>query len=304
LALIYLWRMRRSADRRVWAVHASTVFAIALGIAGWWYLRNRLTTGSWSGLLETTKLVHYSWQQFWTGAGQVDWRNAVDSILLSHVWFGGWSSLQVRSWMYHLLFLIAAAGAVGVAAALVKDAKRRRLLFPLVLIYAFFWLGQLYNVLLLFLTKGASTSMGWYMYSVIAAEATLLVIGLQSLTPARLQGWIVAAVILLIGALDLYTVDLVSIPYYAGLTAHRARDGALAAFHLGQLRDLGIGEVLNRLASMKPFWLTPKPLGFMWASYVAATLVLIWLGFRLALARARGSEAAVDGSLAPGEQVL
>jgi hypothetical protein len=55
---------------------------------------------------------------------------------------------------------------------------------------------------------------------------------------------------------------------------------------------------------MKPFWLTPKPLGFMWASYVAATLVLIWLGFRLALAQARGSEAAVDSGLALGEQVL
>jgi 4-amino-4-deoxy-L-arabinose transferase-like glycosyltransferase len=304
LTLVYLWRMRRSADRRDWAVHASTVFAIALGIAGWWYLRNRLTTGSWSGLLETTKLVHYSRQQFWTGARQVDWRNAVDSTLLSHIWFGGTSSLQVRSWMYHLLFLIAAAGVVGVAAALVKDAKRRRLIFPLVLIYGFFWIGQLYYVLLLFLTKGASTSMGWYVYSVIAAEATLLVVGLQSLTPVRLRGWVVAAVIFLIGALDLYTVDLVSIPYYVGLTAHRVRDGALAAFHIGELRGFGIGEVLKRLASMKPFWLRPELLGFMWAIYAAATLVLVSLGFWLALAQARGSEAAVDSGLALGEQVL
>ncbi|HLN02759.1 MAG TPA: hypothetical protein VK335_25950 [Bryobacteraceae bacterium] len=35
-------------------------------------------------------------------AGAIHWPAAVDSILLSHLWFGGWSSLTIRSWMYHV----------------------------------------------------------------------------------------------------------------------------------------------------------------------------------------------------------
>lgn len=38
---------------------------------------------------------------------RVDWKNALDSMILSHVWFGNWSFLQVRSWIYHIFrFLV------------------------------------------------------------------------------------------------------------------------------------------------------------------------------------------------------
>ena len=94
-----------------------------------------------------------------------------------------------------------------------------------------FGVGQLYNVLLLFLSKGASTSMGWYMYCVVAAEISLLVVGLHSLVPMRGRFWVLSVLILCLVALDLYTVHFVSIPYYTGLIAHRP-NGSVAAFHL------------------------------------------------------------------------
>ena len=44
---------------------------------------------------------------------RVDWYNAVDSLLVSHIWFGNWSFLGLRAWIYKLfmaLYLLAAAG--------------------------------------------------------------------------------------------------------------------------------------------------------------------------------------------------
>jgi hypothetical protein len=289
LGLLYIWRMWRSKRFLKCIAEAACVFGVALLIAGWWYVRNRITTGSWSGLLETVKLVNYTLPQFAAGALRVQWRNALDSILLSHVWFGAWSSLGVRSWMYHLLFLIAAMGAVGVVVALFQRGERKKFIVPLAAIYGFFWLGQLYNVLLLYLTKGASTSMGWYMYCVIAAEATLLVIGLQTLAPARWRAWVLATLVLLVGALDVYTVDFVSIPYYVGLIAHRPHSDALQALHLIQLRGFGMSEILDRLTTFKPFWLKPDTLGFAWAVYFVATLSLICSAWWLAW-QGRGAE--------------
>jgi Dolichyl-phosphate-mannose-protein mannosyltransferase len=274
------WRARRTGETRLISVHALWAIGLTLLISAWWYVRNRIYTGTWSGLLESVKVQHYSAAQFFEGMRGVNWRGAIDSILLSHIWFGGWSSLQVRSWMYHLLFLIIALGVLGISVALI-DPKKRRCLYPLIALYAFFWVGQLYNVLLLFLTKGASTSMGWYMYCVIAAEVTLLVFGLQTLLPNRFRSWAVAFLVLLIAALDLYTVHFVSIPYYTGLIAHPP-GRAVAAFHLSQLNNVGIGEILVRICSLKPLWLEPSGLAFAWACYISATLILIGLAFWLA----------------------
>jgi len=280
---IFVWRFWQASEpgkRRQISLHALSAAGVALLISGWWYVRNRIYTGTWSGLLEAVTVRHYTGRQFWEGIRAVNWRGAIDSILLSHIWFGGWSSLQVRSWMYHFLFLLIAAGVLGVLVAS-TDFRQRKHLYPLAAIYALFWIGQLYNVLLLFLTKGASTSMGWYMYAVIAAEITLLVVGLQTLTPRRLRSWVIPSLVLIMSALDVYTVHFVSIPYYTGLTAHRP-GGAVAAFHLSQFNSLGVGEVLSRMSSVKPLWLEPPVMLFAWACYLSATLILIGLAFWLA----------------------
>ena len=282
LLVIYAVRAWRATDRRLWLRQAALVFGIAFAIAGWWYVRNRITTGAWSGLLESAKLAHHTPGQFLAAATQVDWRNAMDSILLSHIWFGAWSSLQVRSWMYHLIFFIIGVSMAGVLLAL-RDKEKRKLIAVLAAIYGFFWLGQLYNVILLFMAKGASTSMGWYMYCVVAAELVLLVLGIQTLLPKRFRPWAISILILLAGALDFYTVTFVSIPYYAGLTSHAANTGAVRAFHFSSLADVGVAGVMARLSLMKAAWLTPAVQTLLYLTYAIATVLLIVLPFRLSV---------------------
>jgi hypothetical protein len=239
--------------------------AVAIVMAGWWYFRNLRTTGTLSGLGEAVTLRHMGPFEMVRRSAGIDWLKAADSIFFSHLYFGGWSSLTVRSWMYHVFYLGILAAAIGIFRVV-----RRPAIAALLAIYLNFWLGQLYNVVILYLSKGLSGSMGWYIYAVVAAEVTLCVAGLRGLLPRRVSPRI-AATIPAIGAtlfalLDLYTVHAAAIPYYAGIIRHRA-NGSLAALHWGGLRSVGIGETVGRLAGFVP----PALLVGLWLFYLGGT---------------------------------
>lgn len=277
---ILVWRFARDWDWRGAGRDFAAALGVCVAIAGWWYAHNRVTTGTWTGLNEAVMLRQSTWGHFVDGVVRVRWERAVDAILMSHVWYGGWSSLVVRSWMYHFFFVAGAIAAAGVAVEWWRSAMDRRTgLFVLLAVYGCFWIGQLYNVLLLFLSKGVSTSMGWYMYCVVAAELALMAIGWRALVPARARGALMAGFVFCVAALDVYTVHFVSIPYYTGLVAHRP-NGFVASFHVSQLQEVGLGEVLRRLAEYKASWLGPAGMGMVWVVYIVATSILIWMGFR------------------------
>ena len=224
--------------RRSWRVAAGAV-VIAAAIAGWWYGRNIMTTGTLSGLSEAVALRGTGVLDMLRKARALPWRTAIDSILFSHLFFGGWSSLKVRSWMYHVFYWFIPFAGIG----LVRE-KRRPEVQALAAIYFAFWIGQLYNVLLIFASKGVPTSMGWYLYAVIGAEVVLCVLGLQQLLPERIQNWAALPGVVLFALLDLYAMHAVSIPYYTGLIRHRP-NGALAAVHIADFRAAGFGDDLR-----------------------------------------------------------
>lgn len=248
--------------------------AITLGVAAlasfWWFLLNRIRTGTWTGLTESVMLKDSGSANLALQAGRVNWRGALDSILISHIWFGGWSGLQVRSWIYHSFMAIALAACIGLAIRW-RRGQTKELAAPAML-YAWFWIGQLYNVMLLFASKGASTSMGWYLYAVVAAEVILLVQGLRTLLPGAIPG---VAICLL--ALDLFTMHFIAIPYYSGFLVHRA-DGSLPNMHVGQLADSWF-IALGRLGATKPAWLSGTTMTWLWLFYLAASFCLAALPF-------------------------
>jgi hypothetical protein len=265
------WRDR--TERLKVLAGASIMAAASLSIAGWWYARNLRITGALSGLSEDAMLRGVSQMAILQRAGEVHWLRAIDAILLSHLWYGGWSGLTVRSWMYHLFYALIVLAAVGLVRAIRQPA-----IAILAVVYAAFWAGQLYNVLLLFLTKGLSGSMGWYMYAVIAAEATLCVAGLRAVSPPKWKSWVAPIGAALFALLDLYTVHCVAMPYYTGLIAHRY-GGSLAAFHLSDLGSIGVSGVLTRLGAYKAGILSAPLLVALWAAYLAATIAAPVIGF-------------------------
>lgn len=240
-----------------------------LAISGWWYARNLWTTGTLSGLSESVMLRDGGSASLLHSAFAVPWRTAIDSILLSHLYFGGWSSLTVRSWMYHVFYALALAAGIGCLFTI----RGNRGLFRLALLYTAFWLAQLYNVVLIYASKGVPTSMGWYMYAVVGAEVVLAVAGLRRVLGLRAP----ALGALLFGLLDLYATHFVAIPYYTGFIRHRP-NGALEALHLSNLQP---GLMLTRLAAFKAPLASPPVIFALWALYLVATAgaVIVCLKF-------------------------
>jgi hypothetical protein len=226
----------------------------------------------------------------------VDWRNALDSTMLSHIWFGNWSFLQVRSWMYHFYMYVALLALFGLVVFIVMPffsksgaylfANSRKHLMFLIGLYAFFCLGLSYHVLITFVALGSSSSAGWYLYCIVIAEVVIIVAGLHSITPARIRPWILPSGILTFGLLDIYTVHFLFVPYYTGLIAHKP-EGPLANFHLDRLGTIGLREIVQRLLVHKPF-IGSSGMLLLWVAYLSATIVLAVIAFRMKSPRASG----------------
>jgi hypothetical protein len=273
-----------SAHRRRRAILCGFVtLAIAIALSGWWYVRNKITTGTWTGLSEAVELRDMGVNALVSAAAHVDWRNAVDSILVSHVWFGGWSALTLRSWMYHVLFAVGAFAAAGVVLRIARSqatAISKGILF-LAMLYCLFWVGEAYNVVLISAVKHVSTSMGWYLYAVAVPEVAVATWGLAGLVPRGHVRGVLVTVIALFAALDLYGMHFVLLPYYTGSVSHRP-NGTLEAFHLSQIPGTYLSGLFARVSVNRPAWAVPASVIALWVAYVAATVALLVLSFKAA----------------------
>ncbi|MCX6626611.1 MAG: hypothetical protein NTW28_03150, partial [Candidatus Solibacter sp.] len=269
VALLLLWKCRRP--------RALLVPLVTLAIAAWWYVHNLLTTGTLSGMWESAVQPTATLGGQLHHATRVPWLATVDSILFSHLWLGAWSTLTVRSWMYHLFYLLIAMALLGLA--LRPSANPNKI--PIRILAAFyltFWLGQLYHAALLFMVWGIATSLGCYLYAVGAAEVTLCVAGLRALLPRPARRFVAPAGVALFALFDFYTLHMVALPYYTGFVAHRP-GGPVAAFYPA---TASFAEFLARLAAFKSPLLTQPVLAALWVFYAAATLGLVAIAFAAA----------------------
>jgi hypothetical protein len=146
----------------------------------------------------------------------------------------------------------------------------------LLAVYLAFWAGQLYNVVLISMSKGVATSMGWYLYAAIAAEVVLCVAGLRAILPKKAGNWAVAGGVSLFGLFDLYTMHGVAIPYYTGMIRHKVL-GGLAGLHAADFHAVGFPEAFRRLTVFKGVS-EPAMLG-LWIAYLLGTTALVLAGF-------------------------
>jgi len=262
VAVLAIWKLRG---------RAAVPLACALLLGGWWYARAYAQTGTLTGLTDFVMASDARTGGLLRQALAVPWGRAIDSILFSHPYAGGWSFLQVRSWMYHVFYVVALLGLAGLV-----RARRTAAMLWLAAIYAGFWLGELYHVVILWAARGVATSMGYYLYGVVAAEVPQCTAGLTGLLPERRAAWAPAAGVALFAALDLFAMHAIAIPYYTGVIRHKA-NGALEAFHGSALHGIGLGEVLRRIAAFKTPTLSVPVVFLLWLAYLAGTLTLLWI---------------------------
>ena len=224
-ALVILWFPKKKRT-------LAAALAAALALAGWWYARNLLIGYSLSGWSDRAGLGHAL-----RGIVHINWLSAIDVTAKSFIWFGAWSFLTLKSWMYRVIEMVAGVG-------LFEAVRRRRanLRIPFAAAGCYL-LGMGYAVLVLFAVHGTQNAQGWYMWPIAGMLAVIVVAGLRS-----------ASVVLvsLLAVLDLYGAMARLAPYYAGFVA---RDHGSAAQFPAALMQLGV----------------PMPLAAMW---IAATVAI------------------------------
>jgi len=271
----------RSRLQSVWR-GLLVALATASLICGWWYIGNYQATGTLSGEQIDAAAAHFGFLGKLRAVGSIQWLRVLDSAATTHIWTGGWSFLTVRSWMYRVFecqALLAGVGLSSLAARLLRKLYGRGLgyrdafLFLAVCAYLFFCFALAYYAIAVYLTRGVSTTIGWYLDALAGVEGVLLASGFTGLVGTRRAAGCVAAAAALACAFDLYTVNFVSVPYYTGLTAH-LHSGFVSSFHpVAALRRIGLVGVLTRLAVNKP--VAPSVLGTLWIGYLCATFGLL-----------------------------
>jgi hypothetical protein len=127
------------------------------------------------------------------------------------------------------------------------------------------------------------------MYSLIVAETILLYLGLAAIFPSRLRSSILPLLTTLFVLLDLCGLHLLLLPYYTGMISHVSQD-RVARAGIGQLFHTGVFEFAQRLSANKSALLRPYVLISLWIFFMAATLVLIPIAFRLRALRRQATD--------------
>jgi hypothetical protein len=266
---------------RIAALHASAALSIAALAASWWYRFIYHATGDFTGQIQSVSLRLVPLADKISAALHLNWLRALDTAMLSHLWFGGWSFLQVRSWIYHLFYVI---GLAAVAGLFVLALRRRTDQQPLVILALFeicFAASLAYQVTLSQIAYNAPMTCGWYFYCLVFAEVILLCAGLRALLPIRARAWAVPSLAALFALLDLYGVHFILLPYYTGVVAHTPA-GGLPVFRLSHLATTGLGEISARLNFNPPFLLGPAAFWILWGMYGVATILCVAIAIRSA----------------------
>ena len=280
---IYSAIKHRGAAKRV-VSNAAAGLAMALLISLPWYWRNHVLTGTWSGEENNVAAMHGGVAHLLASAAHVKWAGGITSILVSHIWFGAWSFLKLPKPVYLVLVLAIAFATLGVVRGTWRDRLRSPALFVVLAAYVFFWLGLLYDILLVFVATGVSASDGWYLYALVVPELLLLAYGFRQLLPAHAHRVILPAAATAFAAIDLYGAFALLVPYYTGLIAHVPGSDRVRAASLSLLLHTAPQLVLSRLTTNKPDILSQGAFALLIALYGIATITAAACAYWAALA--------------------
>ena len=228
MLIIFVWK-------RAPVSKAAAALAVCAAIAGWWYLRTWMHTGTITGQIRDVELQSGSNVSLITAFLRTSWTRVFDFVEISYIWLGGWSFLVVRSWMYRIVEL-------AIAAAAVRLVWRRRLL-DLMAPLGLLALGLAYHAVTEARLYGGAATLGYYLYAFAASEGILLAAGWG-------RWWRVLPIMFI--ALESFALWLVQLPYYSGLTAH-VGSGGLPALRLPGLKSSEPRILVEHLAHDKPF---------------------------------------------------
>ena len=192
--------------------------ALGLAIGGWWYVRNLLIGVPLTGWQESVPIdrVAVAAVALFRNGG---WVNEAYTIAKSFTWFGAWSFITLRTWMY-LILEICAIGGMLAGVANKKASVRVPLVFTICFAIAITGGAAAY-----YAVHAVAGIPGWYLWPAGGAMAILIVAGLGRFSIAFAG---------MLALTDLFGAAARMMPYYAGLAARN--HGSVTQFPLALAR--------------------------------------------------------------------
>jgi hypothetical protein len=286
----------KSVDKKRLLSHLALLLGLAVAIGGWWYARNHMQYGNFSGLQEVTLTANMSISDRIAMAGKVPWLMSWRSMFKQHIWLGNMSLMELSRGTYNIayfLVLIAIVGlgirgvlavqcawkrkdsascaAAGPAPACTQDQS----LIISFLLYSFFLVAAAYhmwqNFILVQMPGGTG---GYYLYAVIVPELLLLMYGFQAL-PWKAGRIAQGAAILYVVSVNFVAYFCKMIPSYGGISIPR--------FHLSHLFEIyspaTLQLMLNRISLQQASWLGPAAILVIMVCHFAWMIFVTWQFF-------------------------
>jgi 4-amino-4-deoxy-L-arabinose transferase-like glycosyltransferase len=223
--LVVLWLAWR---RHTWRILLDAVLFAgipAMAIAGWWYWRNIVLYGDWSGL---SHLMEINGRR----EGGIDWRDFWPEFagLRFSAWgVFGWFNILLPEWFYRVMDAVTVIGLVGAGLATGRMVTRHSSgvirhqssdaphspaprypspLAPRIVLMLWIWLAMML-ALLLYWTAQATGSQGRLLFPALSAFAVLLTAGIDfwlRWLPRPARGAVWAGLLVLLVGMSLYTL--------------------------------------------------------------------------------------------------
>ena len=283
-----IWAAHRWRKSEKWLCLPGASLACSAIVAAWWYVRNFQLVGTiiWvdgapAQRMQMTDLI----RRF----AHVDWLSSVRSLAGSYIWFGNWSFLTVRSWMYEVVEAVMLIIVIGAAIEFVRSLRLKPDSTPVpqfilvLLLYAGFVAALVYHVFVNSINNGLAATCGWYLYAVALPGALIAATGIKAF--GRSGNLLLITVVGALVALELYATHWLLIPYYSGLIAHAANGGLQSFYPLRT--QVPLTELLSRLQINRPLVGMGIVLSGSWFMYLVSTVGIFYVTVRLS--RTEGS---------------
>jgi 4-amino-4-deoxy-L-arabinose transferase-like glycosyltransferase len=260
------------------------IFLCAGAIGGWWYVRNYMLYGTFSGLQESIYFPSVGLLEKLRAALEVNWLFILKHLFVTFSWVSGWSFVHLPKGIYVVFLLLFGFATAGLARHLAAQQWRLRNIFrndhaltAAFFLVFFFALGVAYHEINVKATvKVMGGPGGWYFYALVVPISYLLAAGMAAFAgdygedwgPSRRKGrrgiswenflkwrWWFPCFAILFLIVELYGFAGILLPYYAGYAVPAADGWSVEAVDAARAH---LADAVGRLLMDKPAALSPS----------------------------------------------
>jgi hypothetical protein len=244
--------------------HLVILFIGSLMICSWWYIRNYINYGTFTGLYESIIDNSDNSRSWYLAIFDINLGRFFRRVLDTHLWPGHWSFVKIPKYFsraYRIIFFLGFfLFTIRILHAIVKKREKKENFTNILiwLFYTIFWIAMYYHTLQAWNLMGHIMTGGWYLCAVIVFEVVILVKACSFfIRKGSLQFITYLAIFFFFIITETYGIFLRLLPFYSGI-AYKTEEKRFIL----KTNSLGLYEYVNtiihRLTWNQPDWITKE----------------------------------------------